>query len=127
MKSIYTVSLFFCLFFFTNDGLSQDNTLHNAQEMMPFVYPSAKMIVVSDWNGGALSLFETADEPRAVVILYKKYLLSNGWVVVKDITFENGYSLLFSKDGDNFAVISKRYGNQKSEVYTIFTGKISQQ
>ena len=76
------------------------------QGMIPD-YPKASIVFAKDWDNSSQAIMETDDDPRAVMVFYRKSMIYRGWSILTGMELETGVSIVFSKEDMRLQIMSK--------------------
>lgn len=90
----------------TGAAWSQMQLPKGLQGMIPD-YPKANIVFSKDWDNSSQAILETDDDPRAVMVFYRKSMIYRGWSILTGMELETGVSLVFSKGDTRLQIMSK--------------------
>ena len=70
-------------------------------------YPKASIVFAKDWDNSSQAIMETDDDPRAVMVFYRKSMIYRGWSILTGMELRTGASIVFSKGDMRLQVMSK--------------------
>lgn len=70
-------------------------------------YPGAKVIFVKERERSSHAIMKTDDDPRAVMVFYRKSMFNRGWSIFTGMELKNGASIVFSKGDMRLQIVSK--------------------
>ena len=76
------------------------------QGMIPD-YPKASIVYARDWNNSSQATMETDDDPRAVMVFYRKSMIYRGWSILTGMELETGVTIVFAKEDMRLQIMSK--------------------
>ena len=91
---------------FTGVAWSQMQLPQGLQGMIPD-YPKANIVFAKDWDNSSQAILETDDDPRAVMVFYRKSMIYRGWSILTGMELETGVSIVYSKGDMRLHIMSK--------------------
>ena len=76
------------------------------QGMIP-QYPKARIVFAKDWDNSSQAIMETDDDPRAVMVFYRKSMIYRGWSILTGMQLQTGASIVYSKGDMRLQIMSK--------------------
>ena len=70
-------------------------------------YPKANIVFSKDWDNSSQAILETDDDPRAVMVFYRKSMIYRGWSILTGMELETGASIVYSKGDMRLQIMSK--------------------
>ena len=70
-------------------------------------YPKASIVFAKDWDNSSQAIMETDDDPRAVMVFYRKSMTYRGWSILTGMELETGVSIVYSKGDMRLQIMSK--------------------
>ena len=70
-------------------------------------YPGSIVVAAKESDGGSQTVMETQDNPKAVMVHYRKIMVYRGWNIMTGMALENGSTLIFSKGDQTLHIIAK--------------------
>lgn len=90
----------------TGAAWSQMQLPQALQGMIPD-YPKANIVFAKDWDNSSQAILETDDDPRAVMVFYRKSMFYRGWSILTGMELETGVSIVYSKGDMRLQIMSK--------------------
>ena len=90
----------------TGVAWSQMQLPQGLQGMIP-EYPKANIVFAKDWDNSSQAILETDDDPRAVMVFYRKSMIYRGWSILTGMELETGVSIVYSKGDMRLQIMSK--------------------
>lgn len=107
MKACRVIALIVLLTgWLTGVAWSQMQLPKGLQGMIPD-YPKASVVFAKDWDNSSQAILETDDDPRAVMVFYRKSMIYRGWSILTGMELKTGASIVYSKGDMRLQIMSK--------------------
>lgn len=70
-------------------------------------YPGATVTFAQDRDNSSQAIMETDDNPRAVMVFYRKAMIYREWTILTGMELERGVTIVFSKEDMRLQITSK--------------------
>ena len=98
MKACKTAALALLLTGWLSAVAWSQNSLPKGLESVIPNYPGAKVIFAKERKSSSQAILESADDPSAVMVFYRKSMISRGWSILTGMELKRGTTLIFSKE-----------------------------
>jgi hypothetical protein len=69
-------------------------------------YPGAKVICVKERERSTQAIMESADDPKAVMVFYRKSMTYRRWSILTGMELQRGATLIFTKEDMRLQITS---------------------